>query len=345
MVAWRRPGNSLGWIMLAVAGVLALSEDASFYTVASYRLRHGTLPLSWVALLAQVGWAPGIVLFGVTVLLFPDGRLPSPRWRWVLGPYLGVAALWIAGSIVLTIGAIASHRTQVDAGGNLLILGHPTGSAAWWGQVQGVFFVSLAAGWLVSLASQALRYRRASGDRREQLKWLLTGSAVSGVSLVISFAHVGGPTVVRQIVHGAAAAGMLAIPAAMGVAILRYRLYDIDRILSRTVAYAIVTGLLIGLYAGLVLLATQVLPFSTPVAVAAATLTAAALFNPLRRRVQRLADRRFNRARYDAERTVAAFADRLKEAVDVDTAQAELIGVVYQSLEPAQLSVWLRLGA
>jgi hypothetical protein len=127
----------------------------------------------------------------------------------------------------------------------------------------------------------------------------------------------------------------------MGVAILRYRLYDIGRIISRTLAYAIVTGLLIGLYAGLVLLATRVLSVHTPVAVAASTLAAAALFNPLRRRVQRVVDRRFNRARYDADQIVAAFAVRLKDAVDLDSVRDDLAGVVQQALEPAHISVWV----
>ena len=135
--------------------------------------------------------------------------------------------------------------------------------------------------------------------------------------------------------------GWAALPVSIGIAILRYRLYDIDRIISRTLAYAIVTGLLVGVYAGLVLLATRVLSFHTPVAVAASTLAAAALFNPLRRRVQRAVDRRFNRARYNAGKTVAAFAARLQDAVDLDAVQDDLAGVVHQALEPAHVSVWI----
>jgi hypothetical protein len=135
--------------------------------------------------------------------------------------------------------------------------------------------------------------------------------------------------------------GFLAVPVSIGVAVLRYRLFDIDRIVSRTLAYAIVTGLLVGVYAGLVLLTTEVFGFHTPVAVAASTLAAAALFTPVRRRVQRLVDRRFNRARYDAETTVAAFADRLKDAVNLDAARDDLAKTVHQALEPAHLSVWV----
>jgi hypothetical protein len=146
---------------------------------------------------------------------------------------------------------------------------------------------------------------------------------------------------VAQVLGDIAVAGTLAIPVGMGVAILKYRLFDIDRVISRTLAYAIVTGLLVGVYAGLVLLATRVLSVHTPVAVAAATLAAAALFNPLRRRVQRAVDRRFNRARYDADQTVAAFAARLKDEVDLDSVRDDLAAVVQQALEPAHLSVWV----
>ena len=134
----------------------------------------------------------------------------------------------------------------------------------------------------------------------------------------------------------------IALPACMAVAVLKYRLYDIDRILSRTLAYAIVTGLLVGVYAGVVLLSTQVLQFHSAVSVAVATLAAVALFSPLRRRVQNAVDRRFNRARYDADQAVAAFAARLKDAVDLDAVRADLLATAARTLEPAHASVWLR---
>jgi hypothetical protein len=134
---------------------------------------------------------------------------------------------------------------------------------------------------------------------------------------------------------------LAALPLSIAVGILKYHLYDIDRLISRTLAYTLVTGLLIGVYAGIVTFATRVLPFSSPVGVAASTLTVAALFNPLRRRVQRIVDRRFNRARYNAETVVAAFAARLKDAVDLDLVRDDLAGVVQQTLEPAHVSVWM----
>ena len=340
VVALRKPGNPLGWLILGTAGFFALSENASFYAVADYRLHHGSLPLGWLALITQPGWAPGIASVGLIALLFPDGRLPSPRWRWALWPYIALALLWTAGALAFTAAAILAHRTRVDASGNLLVLEHPAGGAAWWGAAQNLFFLVLVVSWLASLAGQALSYRRSSGERRHQLKWLLTGAAscLAGLLLTLAGSVPGGWGVVIGILS---AAGLIALPVCIGIGILKYRLFDIDRILSRTVAYAIITGLLLGVYAGLVLLATQVLGFASTWAVAASTLAAAALFTPLRRRVQRAVDRRFNRARYDADRMVDAFAARLQEAVDLDTVRADLATVVRAALEPAQVSVWV----
>jgi hypothetical protein len=335
VLAWRKPGNPLGWIILGVAVLLALSEDASYYTVADYRLRHGGLPLGWVALLAQPSWAPGIVLFGLAVLLFPDGRPPSPRLRWMVRVYAAMALLWIASAAAITVGAIIGHHTQVDSGGNLLLLDNSASSPAWWVELSSVFFSLAVAGWLVSIAAQVLSYRRSTGERRQQLKWLMCGSALVLISILVGFTGLAGT------VGGVFVLGFLALPLSIGVAVLRYGLFEIDRIISRTLAYTIVTGLLVGVYAGIVLLSTDVLSLTSSAAVAASTLAAAALFNPLRRRVQRVVDRRFNRARYDGEQTVAAFAVRLKDAVDLDSVRDDLASVVQKVLEPAHVSVWI----
>jgi hypothetical protein len=344
VLAWRKPGNRLGWLLLGAVGFLVLSGAAGAYAVALYRQHHTGLPLGWVAVLLQPGWAPAIALFGLTVLLFPDGRLPSPRWRWALWAYLAVAALWIAGTVVISLWAIAGHHVQVDSGGNLLAIDHPTGWAAWWGAVQGLFFPVLGACWLASVAGQVVSYRRSSGDRREQLKWLIGGSAIAVAGGLLGVPFSNSPDQVLSVVGNIGLVAVLALPLSMGVAILKYRLYDIDRILSRTVAYAIITGLLVGIYAGLVLLATQVLGFSSTWAVAGSTLAAAALFTPLRRRVQRAVDRRFNRARYDADQTVAMFAARLQDAVDLDSVRADLVATMSDSLQPTHVSVWLGEG-
>ena len=340
VVAWRKPRNPLGWCLLGLVVAGALSDDGSLYAIAAYRVRHGTLPLGWVAMLAQPGWALLIVLLGLTVLIFPDGTLPSPRLRWVLWLYLAMGLVWMVSAYVITVNAILRHDIRVDSGGNLLALDNGANSPNWWNVLQNVLFVTLALSLLVSLAGQVVSYRRSSGERRQQLKWLLGGFAacLAGLGLGIALGKATGFW--GAVGHVALVAGYLAVPLSMGVAILKYRLYDIDRVLSRTLAYAIVTGLLIGIYAGLVLLAQQVLRFSSPVAVAASTLAAAALFNPVRRRVQHAVDRRFNRARYDADQTVTAFAARLQDAVDLDAVRDDLAGVVQAALEPAHLALW-----
>ena len=187
------------------------------------------------------------------------------------------------------------------------------------------------------VAHQVLSWRCATGQRRQQLKWLATGAAVT---LVVIAASLGFSS--TSIVGEILGIGLAALPVGMGVGILKYRLYEIDRIISRTLAYAIVTGVLVGVYAGLVLLSTQVLGFHSSVAVAVSTLTAVGLFNPLRRRVQQAVDRWFNRARYDADQTVTAFAARLKDAVDLDSVRDDLAATVEKALEPAHMSVWIR---
>ena len=340
VVAWRRPRNPLGWLMLGAVAFLVLSGDASSYAVADYRLRHGGLPLGWVAVLLQPCWAPAIALFGLTVLLFPDGRLPSPRWRWMLWAYLAVAAAWVGG-VVIYLGR-CHHRAQRARGFRRKPPdpGSPDGFRGLVGRGGRVFFPVLGVFWLASVVGQALSYRRSSGERRLQLKWLVGGSAVAVVGGALGVPLSDSPSKILQIVGGVGIVAVLALPVSMGVAILKYRLYDIDRMISRTLAYAIVTGLLIGVYAGVVALAGAA-SFSSPVEVAAATLAAAALFNPLRRRVQKAVDRRFNRARYDADQTVAAFAARLQDTVDLDSVRDDLASVVHQALEPAHVSLWI----
>jgi hypothetical protein len=336
VIVRRQPRNPIGWILLtAPAGLQLLPADAASYALLAYRLGH-RLPLGAVALLLEYSWAPAIVLLGLAILLFPDGRLPSPRWRPVLWSYLAVVACYAGGTYALAATALAARHVRVDSGGGLTAISSAT---FYW-----LIFPVLAAFLLSFVAAQVLSWRRSSGERRQQLKWLLSGAAVLAVSEVIFqpvLALYPNLPQVQLVVGSLVGLGAAALPASMAVAILKYRLYDIDRIISRTLSYAIVTGLLIGMYAGLVLLATEVLRFRTPVAVAAATLAAAALFNPLRQRVQQAVDRRFNRARYDADKTVAAFAARLKDAVDLDAVQADLTTAVQQALEPAHLSLWM----
>ena len=342
VLAWRKPGNPLGWIFLTGSVLSMLSEDGAYYAVADYRLHHGGLPLGWVALLAQPSGVLGLVLIGLICLLFPDGRPPSPRWRWVLWAYAGIGLVWITWTAVITVGAVIGHHPQVDSSGQLFLLSGNDPAAGWWNTAYTLIFLLVAVCLVASLAGQVASWRRSSGERRQQLKWLAAGTAALVVCAAIGtvFSIHSGAT---SIVNACLLVGLVAFWLCVAVAVLRYRLFDIDRVISRTLAYAIVTGLLVGVYAGVVLLATEVLGFHhSTVAVAAATLAAAALFNPVRRRVQMIVDRRFNRARYDADRIIAGFAARLQDAVDLDAVRADLASSVQQTLEPAHISVWIR---
>ncbi len=335
VVARRQPRNPIGWILIGFIVLFLLSSDVGSYAVLYYRFGHHGLPLAPVAVLLAPLWAPALVLFPVVILLFPDGRLASRRWRWVLVAYALFGALASTAIDAPVITAVAHHDVRLDAYGDVISTGgSPGGGLA--GAVTVLTVVAILAIWLSFVTHQVLSWRRATGEQRQQLKWLASGGAVTLVVLAVSFgiSSTGAAGEVLGI-------GLAALPVGIGVGILKYRLYDIDRIISRAVSYAIVTGLLVGLYAGLVLLATQVMTVKSPVAVAAATLAAAALFNPLRRRVQHTVDRRFNRARYDADEAVTAFAARLQDAVDLDSVQGDLTGVVHQTLEPTHLSVWV----
>jgi hypothetical protein len=335
VVARREPGNSIGWILITFIVVFLLSDVVGSYAALYYRFGHHGLPLAPVAVMLQPLWAPALLLFPVVILLFPDGRVAARRWRWVLRVYVAGGALASAALISPAVTAVAHHDVRVDAFGDVISTGHSQGGLLGAAEVLGLLVILMI--WLSFVGHQILSWRRAAGERRQQLKWLATGAGVTLVVVAGSFA-IRSTSVSGEILGIALAA----LPVGIGVGILKYRLYDIDRIISRTLAYAIVTGVLVGVYAGLVLLSTHLLELHSSVAVAVSTLAAAALFNPLRRRVQRTVDHRFNRARYDADRTVTAFADRLKDAVDVDSVRHDLATVVEQSLQPAHVSVWVQ---
>ncbi|HEV2259048.1 MAG TPA: hypothetical protein VGS06_38520 [Streptosporangiaceae bacterium] len=330
LLTWKRPGNPIGWLLSATALAYAVGNFGVF--LAHF---HRTLTLAnWLGWTFDLGG--GLCAF--VVLLFPTGTLPARRWRpvaWAAGAGL---AGWAFGNAFAPTIISASPSMPNPAGvtgpaGDIFTI-----------MANGGRVLMVAAG-LAAVLSLAFRYRRARTAERAQLKWLVYAGAVVVAAALIAagpIERIMGPGDATNNLQNALVSGAIALIAvAIGIAVLRYRLYDIDRVISRTVAYTIITGLLAGVYAGLVLLATHVFGVHTPVAVAAATLAAAALFNPLRRRVQLLVDRRFNRARYDADQTVAAFAARLKDAVDLDAVRHDLAGVVHQALEPAHVSLWV----
>jgi hypothetical protein len=321
LLAWKRPKNPIGWLLSAIGLVVAVAVFSVFLA----QFPRTLTVANWLGFLYLLGF--GLCVF--VVLLFPTGELPSRRWRpvaWAAGAGL---AGWLLGCAFAPTLITVSPPVRNPIG----VTGPP-------GDIFNLMaFVGtglIVAAGLAAVLSLAFRYRRAQAVERAQLKWLVYSAAVIVVALLATI-PVAGTNLQNAIGSGAVAL----VPVAIGIAVLRYRLYDIDRVISRTLAYAIVTGLLVGIYAGLVLLATQVLGIHASVAVAAATLAAAALFSPVRRRVQRAVDRRFNRARYDADQTVAVFAARLKDAVDLDAVRDDLAGVVHQALEPAHVSLWI----
>jgi hypothetical protein len=337
VVAWHQPRNPIGWLLLAVGLCFVTAFDAGGYITLRYASGHRGLPLGPLALLLTPSLLVAIPLLALVIMFFPDGRLPSRRWAWFISACLTVAAIGPLSFEIATVSVIAGHHIHVLPDGQLAAIEHPQGSTGWLLVVAPVFFGAVAVLWAGSIARQVLSWRRSAGERRQQLKWLLSGAVV--------FAVLGVPSLgVTSSLWKIMTLGFAALPLAIGIGILKYRLYEIDRIISRTLAYAIVTGLLVGVYAGLVLLATRVLAVHTPIAVAAATLAAAALFTPVRRRVQTIVDRRFNRARYDADQTIAVFAGRLQGAVDLEAVTTDLTGVVHTALEPAHLSLWIAGG-
>jgi hypothetical protein len=338
----RRAGNGMGWIMLGEGAALAFLGLASIYAVLGVATFPGSLPAAkQVGALAQGSFAVVVFTIAFLFLLFPTGALPSRRW-------VPLAAVGVLLTILTTAGrAVQPGPVQLIAPGgvsvivpNPLAVEHP--SLLLIGATTGLT-VSVAAFLAAALLSLAVRYRAGGPLLRHQIKWLaLTAVALAGCFLIIPLSSAVGQVWLTTVADtGTELLGLLAIPAAITLAIFRYRLYEIDHIISRTVTYAIVTGLLVGLYAGLVLLAPQVLPLSDPVAVAVAALTAAALFSPLRRRVQGIVDRRFNRARYDADQSITAFAAQLKDATDLDSVRNDLASAVRQALEPAHIAVWV----
>jgi hypothetical protein len=320
----RRPGNRIGWLFLVAGLALGLSAFSYQYALRALIAAPGSLPAGRAsAWLANWTWVIPIAMLTFLFLLFPTGHLRSRRWRlaaWFVG---GAFALATGGSLIAA--AHVWSRPFISSG--------PADGLTTFLNLMTAFLTSVAL--LVSVAAIVIRFVKSSGEERLQLKWC---AAAALLLAVVSVASTWLSSLAVDVLQSLAFACLWT---AIAIAVLKYRLYDIDRIISRTLAYAIVTGLLVGVYAGLVLLATQVFRFHTPVAVAASTLAAAALFSPLRSRVQRTVDRRFNRARYDADQTVAAWAARLKDTVDLHSVRDDLATVVEKALEPAHVSVWI----
>jgi hypothetical protein len=343
LILTRRPGNRIGWLFCAF-GLLSVTAALDAYALYALAARPdaalpGGTAAAWVA---SWSFAPSFFLGLVLLpLLYPTGRLPSPRWRPVV---------WLTGlGLLLSILAFAFRPGSMEAS-EVPVAANPVGIA---GAARLLETVDLIAVWLfvvlfmATVVSVVVRFRRARGVERQQLKFFMyaTVAILVGFLLLPGAARmVADPS--EFVVDVLISALFLGWPVALGVAVLRYRLYAIDRLVNRTLVYGLLTVVLGGIYAGIVLIFGQVfgeLGAKPPSwAVAGATLAAAALFQPLRRRIQQAVDRRFNRRRYDAIQTIEAFSARLRDQVDLNTLSAELLAVVDLTMQPTQASLWLR---
>ena len=327
LVAAKRPGNPIGWLLLG--SVLCYAIGGAGVTVAGPPL------IAWAGAWA---WGVGVGLAVVTLLLFPDGRLPSRRWR----PVLWVA---VVGIVAFVVGAGFGAPTIGDSDvPNPFAVQGSLGEAL--GALQEAFPLVIVAA-LLALVSVVARFRRSRGIEREQIKWVLYAAALVGVGLMaqLPIFIVMPPDAAADASNAVATSAFACVPVAIGIAVLRYRLYDIDVLIRRTLVYGATTGAIaLAFFGGIVLLQAVLRPVTSgsELAVAISTLVSFALFQPLRGRVQRAVDRRFYRAKYDAEHTVDAFAARLRGDVDLDSLRVELLDAVADTLQPAHASVWIR---
>ena len=342
LVAAHRPANLIGWIFCAAALFQGLANFGYEYATYALVTEPHALPLG--AVMSWVGnwvWAPGLGLILVFLpLLFSDGRLPSRRWRWVG---------WLGGASIGMIVVLASILLWPERGPALLKDPTSEDQGPQWILdllVEAVAFPVMLVAGLAAVISLFARFRRARGDERQQIKWFAYAAALT---LFWTFLVEGIPDSSRVFEAVTAVVGVFVIPSipiAAGVAIFRYRLYDIDRIINRTLVYAVLTGILVTVYVGSVV-ALQALFRSltageSTLAIVASTLVIAALFNPLRRRIQAFIDRRFYRNRYDAAKTLEAFSGELRDKTDLETLAGDLVGVVRQTVHPTHVSLWLR---
>ncbi len=339
VVASRRPENPIGWIFCTVGLILGAQVFASGYVDYTLLAGPGALPgveyIAWVS--SWIGGPAALLAATFLFLLFPNGRPPSRRW-WP------VAWMAIVGSAMSTLGGalqpgpLETHPSIANpvgiggvAGGVLEVVGS-------------VGIAALNASVLVSGISLILRLRRARGVERQQLKWFAYAAVLMVGGFAASFLF--SSNLANSVAWTLGILGFMVLPIATGIAILRYRLYDIDRIINRTIVYGLLTAVLVLVYIGsVVLLRGLVFGFTgrtSQLTIVASTLAVAALFNPLRRRIQGFIDRRFYRRKYDAAKTLEAFSAKLRDETDLDTLSDDLVGVVRETMQPAHVSLWLR---
>jgi hypothetical protein len=338
LIASRRPENAVGWTFSAISIALGVAFAGQFYADYTLVADPGSLPggavAVWLGLWTPV---PALVAAVFFCLLFPDGRPPSHRWRWV-------GWLALLGGVLLVLGLSLAPGTLDER--NYPGARNPVGLEGAGSLLEGVETVGTGlalAALLFALVSMIVRFRRSIGVERQQLKWIVYAGTVAAGGFALTLFLSG---TLANIVFALAFLAFIGIPVAAGVAIMRYRLYEIDLLINRTLVYGILTAALILVYVGGIVLLQSIFRALTgqdsQLAIVASTLAIAALFNPLRRRLQAFVDRRFYRRKYDAAKTLETFSARLREETDLDRLGEELVAVVRQTMQPAHVSLWLR---
>ena len=342
----RRPGNVVGLVLMlaAVLSAVTLFTWVAGAALAEQRGRHDFLA-GVLSLIGALGFVPSMFVGGpLLALLFPTGRLPGPRWKWPLGAMVAAIVVPLAAGLMHP-GTIPSTVVENPFGASGF-----SGSEAFWTIGISLVYASLPVVLLLAVAAVIVRFRRSEGIERAQLKWFVAANFAVGTFVTLGFVDGGldiglAAGITPTFFDVLAVASLSLPPIAVGVAILRYRLFEIDRIISRTIAWAVVTGVLGAVFAatvvGLQSILTNVTQGET-LAVAGSTLVAFAIFQPVRRRVQSIVDRRFNRARYDAEQTAAAFAERQRDQVNIAGLKVDITGTIDSALRPRAVGVWIR---
>jgi hypothetical protein len=350
LIASRRPKNAVGWLCLAVGLLWSLSGVFDYYGYYG-AATPGSVPFPVVmAGISDWIWVPAVGLLGTYVLLlFPDGRLPSRRWR---------PLAWLSGAVILllSVGVMLAPGPLDNLGG----VRNPFGieGAEWLVAGAYVLLPLLPLCMLASALSLVLRYRRSGGEERQQIKWIafaaLVVVVVYAIAMIASFVFpeeswtTAGSVWWLNLLTYAVLSSFTIVPIAVGIAVLKYRLYDIDRIINRTLVYGFLTAILAGLYFGGVTATQAVLQALTDqeklpqLTIVASTLAIAALFMPLRRRIQSFIDRSFYRRKYDAAKTLEGFSMKLRSETDLEALSDDLVGVVRETMQPAHVSLWLR---
>jgi signal transduction histidine kinase len=345
VVARRRPGNPIGWILITFIAMFLLSGVAGGYAALYYRFGHHGLPLAPVAVLLTPLWAPALLLFPVVILLFPDGRLAARRWRWVLRAYAVAGALASAAVFAPAVTAIARHDVRIDAAGNLISTGRPPGGPL---AAAGVLVLGLILVIVLSfVAHQVLSWRRATGERRQQLKWLATGAAVTLAVIAVSLG-----TSSTSVVGEILGIGLAALPVGIGVGILKYRLYDIEVVISKTIVYgslaAFITAVYVAVVAGIGSLGSGSVHTGSRPSLGLsilATAVVAVAFQPVRERAQRLANRLVYGKRATPYQALSEFAGRMGGTYAADDVLLRMARVLAEGTGASRAVVWLKTDA